>query len=212
MPKRLEPTPSQESEAPRRSAWREVGSFLLDVVKVAVVSIIVIFPTRYFLIQPFFVQGASMEPNFFESEYLIVDEISYRFGTPQRGDTIVFHPPQRPDEFYIKRVIGLPNESVVLRGGHVTIVNAEHPQGMELNESAYLPEGTVTRATTALLPEGTPLRLGANEYFVLGDNRGNSQDSRAFGPLDRSHIVGRAWLRGWPLARAGSVPVPQYGL
>ena len=212
MPKKLEVPSDQEVENTRRSVWREVGSFVLDVVKVAAISLAIIVPARTWLIQPFFVQGASMEPNFYESEYLIVDEISYRFETPQRGDTVVFHPPQRPDEFYIKRVIGLPGESLLLRGGKVIIINAEYPEGLELNESAYLPAGTLTRATTALLPEGVPLRLGNQEYIVLGDNRGNSQDSRAFGPIDRSHIVGRVWLRGWPLSRVGSVPVPQYSL
>jgi signal peptidase I len=199
-------------ESPRRSLLREIGSFLFDVAKVAVISLAIIIPARTWLVQPFFVQGASMEPNFYEREYLVVDEISYRFGLPQRGDIVVFHPPQNPDEFYIKRIVGLPGETISLRGGRVFIVNAAHPDGVALDESPYLPVGTVTRATTAQLAEGAGLKLGSTEYFVLGDNRSNSQDSRAFGSLERLHIVGRAWLRGWPLGRAGSVPVPDYGL
>lgn len=199
-------------EVTRRSLLREVGSFLFDVAKVAAISLAIIIPARTWLVQPFFVQGASMEPNFYEREYLVVDEISYRFGQPQRGDIVVFHPPQRPDEFYIKRIIGLPGETVTIRGGRVVIANAQHPEGVALDERAYLSEGTATRATTAQVAEGQPIELGSAQYFVLGDNRTNSQDSRAFGPLERSHIVGRAWLRGWPLERAGSVPAPQYEL
>ncbi len=212
MAKNLDSLQTPADELPRRSLLREVGSFLFDVAKVAAISLAIIIPARTWLVQPFFVQGASMEPNFFEREYLVVDEISYRFAPPQRGDIVVFHPPQRPDEFYIKRVVGLPGETVSLRGGRVFIANAAHPEAVALDESAYLPTGTATRATTAQLAEGVPLTLGAREYLVLGDNRGNSQDSRAFGPLEQSHIVGRAWLRGWPLDRAGGVPVPQYGL
>lgn len=212
MAKNLDSLQMPADEQPRRSVLREVGSFLFDVAKVAAISLAIIIPARTWLVQPFFVQGASMEPNFFEREYLVVDEISYRFGPPQRGDIVIFHPPQRPDEFYIKRVVGLPGERVTLRGGRVLIANADHPEGVALDESAYLPAGVVTRATTAQLAEGAELQLGPTEYFVLGDNRGNSQDSRAFGPLDQSHVVGRAWLRGWPISRAGSVPVPEYGL
>jgi signal peptidase I len=210
MAKNVDSLQNSGEDLPRRSVLREVGSFLFDVAKVAAISLAIIIPARTWLVQPFFVQGASMEPNFFEREYLVVDEISYRFAPPQRGDIVIFHPPQRPDEFYIKRVVGLPGETISLRGGRVMIANAEHPEGVALDESAYLPVGTATRATTAQLAEGASLTLGASDYFVLGDNRGNSQDSRAFGPLERSHIVGRAWLRGWPLGRAGSVPAPQY--
>lgn len=200
------------SSAEKRSWWKEAGLFVLDVIKVAVVSLAIIYPVRTFLIQPFYVQGESMIPNFQEKEYLIIDEISYRFQKPVRGDTVVFHPPSRPDEFYIKRIIGLPGESILLRNGRVIIFNQQYPAGIMLDESSYLPANTMTRSTTSLLAEGVPLALGDNQYFVLGDNRANSQDSRAFGPLPLKNIVGRAWLRGWPISRVGSVSTPEYGL
>lgn len=213
MAKNIDGIEAKDSKEPeRKSAWREAGLFLLDVVKVAAVSLAIIYPVRTFLIQPFYVQGESMIPNFHESEYLIIDEISYRFEQPNRGDIIVFHPPLRPNEYYIKRVIGLPGESVMLRNGQVVIYNKQHPEGVVLDESSYLPAGTLTRATTSVMPEETPLQLGADQYFVLGDNRGNSQDSRAFGPLQADHIVGRAWLRGWPFNRVGSLSTPHYDL
>lgn len=204
--------PTADLSVARRSWWKEAGLFVLDVIKVAVVSLAIIYPVRTFLIQPFYVQGESMVPNFQEKEYLIIDEISYRFQKPARGDTVVFHPPSRPEEFYIKRVIGLPGESMLLRNGRVMIFNQHYPSGVMLDESSYLPLDTVTRSTTSLLAEGVPLVLGMDQYFVLGDNRANSQDSRAFGPLPLKNIVGRAWLRGWPISRVGSVASPDYGL
>lgn len=204
--------PTQPEPPARRSAVREVGAFLLDVVKVAVVSLAIIWPVRTFLIQPFYVRGESMLPNFQESEYLIIDEISYRFQQPARGDTVVLYPPGRHDEFYIKRIVALPGEAIELRDGRVTIYNDEHPDGVTLDESAYLPPLTATRSLSPALPEGQPLRLREGEYFVLGDNRRNSQDSRAFGPLPRANIVGRVWIRGWPFSRVGSIGTPAYDL
>lgn len=204
--------PRQPEPPMRRSALREVGMFLLDVVKVAVVSLAIIWPVRTFLIQPFYVRGESMLPNFQEREYLIIDEISYRFQDPARGDTVVLYPPGRHDEYYIKRIVGLPGEAVELRDGHVIVYNELHPDGVKLDESAYLPPLTATRSLSPALPEGAPLRLRPGEYFVLGDNRRNSQDSRAFGPLPEANIVGRVWIRGWPFNRVGSISSPAYDL
>ncbi len=167
--------------------------FLWETVKVIILSLVIILPIRYFLIQPFYVKGASMEPNFYDHEYLIVDEISYRFNNPQRGDVIVFRYPRDPSQYFIKRVIALPQETIKIQNGKITIINQSHPKGFVLDEQAYLPD-IYTRGKLTLT-------LGANEYFVLGDNRPASLDSRVFGPIHRQDIIGRTWLRGWPFRR-----------
>jgi signal peptidase I len=172
---------------------RNFFSFVLELIKIVTISLVIIIPVRHFLIQPFYVKGASMEPNFHDQEYLIVDEISYQFKNPRRGDVIVFRYPHNPQEFFIKRVIGLPGERVQIIDGKVKIYNKEHPKGVFLEEP-YLPPGTRTFS----LIDNETVKLGPDEYFVLGDNRGSSKDSRSFGPVNRSFIIGRVVFRGWP--------------
>jgi len=169
--------------------------FIWEVFKIVVISLAIIIPIRYFLIQPFFVKGASMEPNFDNGQYLVIDEISYRFNEPQRGEVVVFKYPLDPSQHYIKRIIGLPGEGVEIRNGQVYIYNPTFPQGILLDESAYLPPGTVTRGEMRI-------KLGKDDYFVIGDNRGASSDSRQWGALPRDNIVGRVWLRAWPFDMA----------
>jgi signal peptidase I len=169
--------------------------FFAEIVKLAAIALVIIVPVRYFLIQPFYVKGASMEPNFHDFEYLIIDEINYRFTDPVRGEVIVFRYPRDPQEFFIKRVIGLPGEEVQVKNGSVYIYNSENPEGLKLNES-YLSPGKVTDANSE-----NKIKLKENEYYVFGDNRDASQDSRSFGPVNRSFIVGRVALRGFPLSK-----------
>lgn len=176
--------------------------YLGEAARIIVLSLAIILPVRYFLIQPFYVKGASMEPNFMDKEYLVIDELSYRFAAPERGEIVVFRPPNAPNEFYIKRVIGLPGETVVVKDGVVTIKNAEHPEGFRLDESAYIP-GIYT-------PGDMEVTLSDGEYFVMGDNRSVSMDSRSFGPISRSSIVGKVWVRGWPLEKIGPIEPPAY--
>lgn len=164
--------------------------FTGELLHVVIISLAIIIPVRYFLIQPFYVKGASMEPNFYDHEYLIIDEISYRFEQPKRGDIVVFRYPNDPRQYFIKRIVALPGERVKVSGGQVTVYNDEHPEGMVLDESAYL--GTIY--THGDKEE----RLDADEYFLLGDNRAASLDSRIFGAVPRSFIVGKVWFRGWP--------------
>ncbi len=178
--------------------------FILELIQVVIISFLIILPIRYFLIQPFYVQGASMEPNFYNDEYLIVDEISYTFREPRRGEIIVFRYPKNPQEYFIKRIIGLPGETVQIKDGKVIIYNAEHPQGTTLKEG-YLKPGMRTNSTSE-----EKIELGPNEFFVLGDNRNASKDSRFFGPVNRSFIIGRVFLRGWPFNRIDVFKVPQY--
>lgn len=180
--------------------------FILELVKIVVISLVIIIPVRYFLIQPFYVKGASMEPNFHDHEYLIIDEISYRFGEKERGDIIVFRYPRNPQEYFIKRLIGLPGEEVQIKDGEVYIYNNENPDGFLLSEP-YLAEGTNTYAMNS-----DKIKISDNEIFVLGDNRGSSKDSRVFGPVNKSFIVGKVMFRGWPFNRAQFFEAPDYSI
>lgn len=180
-----------------------VALFLVEVIQIILISCAIIIPIRYFLIQPFYVKGASMEPNFYDSEYLIIDELSYRMRAPERGEIVVFRYPRDPSEFFIKRVIGLPGETVEVSGGHVTIYNTDHPNGVLLTES-YL-----TDVSTDGMKKTT---LGTKEYWVMGDNRPESMDSRSFGPVTIDHFIGRVWVRGLPLTRVSTFPEPKFNL
>lgn len=179
-------------------------SFVFELIKIVVISLVIIIPIRYFLIQPFYVKGASMEPNFFDHEYLIIDEITYRLNEPVRGDIVVFRYPRNPQEFFIKRMIGLPGETVQIKDGFITIFNKENPDGMTLDET-YLPDGLKTYGLSE-----EKVVLGSDEYFVLGDNRNSSKDSRSFGPVNRTYITGRVLLRGWPFNRVKIFEAPAY--
>lgn len=191
-----------------------VGSFLWEVLKVFLWAIVIILPIRVFLFQPFFVQGASMENNFKDGDYLIVNELGYKitnvlddFGLPhlftigsfrdlERSDVVVFRYPKDPKQFFIKRVIGLPGEKVRVEAGIVTIYNSENPDGFVLDEKNYLPTNLKTSGSvTTSLQEG--------EYFVLGDNRQASHDSRAWGALPAEDVIGKVLLRAWPISKAG---------
>ncbi|MFA6514335.1 MAG: signal peptidase I [Patescibacteria group bacterium] len=172
---------------------RKFFLFVWEIIKVVCISLAIILPIRYYLIQPFYVKGASMEPNFYDHEYLIVDEISYRFKTPERGQVIVFRYPKNPQEYFIKRIIALPGEEVQIKDGKIIVYNQLNPDGLVLKEE-YLPVDLETTDNS-----GTKLEVGANEYFVLGDNRNASKDSRSFGPVDKTFITGKVMFRGWPL-------------
>jgi signal peptidase I len=169
-----------------------VALFFVEVIQIILISSAIIIPIRYFLIQPFYVKGASMEPNFYD-----------RLRTPERGEIVVFRYPRNPSEFFIKRVIGLPGETVEVSGGHVTIYNEDHPNGVLLTE-AYLGD-----VSTDGMKKST---LGADEYWVMGDNRPESMDSRSFGPVKREQFIGRVWVRGLPLNRASTFPDPTFNL
>ncbi len=181
-----------EEQVPNTPKAKAIALFL-EMIQVLAISLAIIIPVRWFLIQPFYVQGASMEPNFFDHEYLIIDELSYRFDDPRRGDVVVFQYPNDPKQFFIKRVIGLPSETVEISDGKVRIYNEAFPNGILLDESPYLDQD-FTAATQHVT-------LKANQYYLLGDNRSSSLDSRFFGPVDRSHIIGRVWVRGYPVDR-----------
>ncbi len=177
-------------------------ALLFELIEVLAISLVIIIPIRYFLIQPFYVKGASMEPNFFDHEYLIIDEISYRLHQPVRGEIVVFRYPKDPSQYFIKRVIGLPGETIEVAGGKVKIYNEGHPNGLALDETAYLDQDFTAATQTVTLKSG--------EYYLMGDNRSASLDSRIFGPVHRSAIVGRVWLRGYPIDRWKHFATPVY--
>lgn len=185
---------NRELQVAERSFLRGTALFFWELIKVFLLAMVIIVPIRYFLVQPFFVRGASMEPNFSDGEYLVIDELSYRWRVPQRGEVIVFRFPGSPSQFFIKRIIGLPGETVRIEHGQVIIQNQEHPPGVVLDESTYLPSGTRTGGQE-------DMHLGEDEYFVLGDNRAASSDSRSWGVLSKKAIVGRTWIRAFPLPR-----------
>lgn len=164
--------------------------FLLSIWEVAEVIIVAaasIFIIYRFVAQPFLVQGASMEPNFYDGNYLIVDEVTYRFQSPARGEVIVFHNPTNEKEFYIKRIIGLPGERIVIKGSNVSA------DGAMINE-IYLP-------SDLKFNNDIDITLKSDEYFVMGDNRLHSFDSRIWGPLKKDKIVGAVRVRFWPPAQ-----------
>lgn len=201
-------TPPRPRQSLRRqsvvpSFSESAASFIIEVAKVVVISLAIIVPVRYFLIQPFYVKGASMEPNFFDNEYLVVDEISYRLSDPQRGDVVVLRNPRHESDFFIKRIIGLPGERLEIINREINVYNAAYPNGITLDESEYLSSDTRTNGTV-------DQTLGDNEYFVLGDNRESSLDSRFFGPVVRREIVGRTWIRAWPVNRLQILHRPAY--
>ncbi len=187
-------------EAHAKSFIGMLGLFFLELIKIAALAGVTIGLVRYFLFKPFYVKGQSMEPTFFEHEYLIIDEITYRFREPDRGDVVVFRSPTNPKDFYLKRVIGLPGERVKIEGQKVIVYNEENPQGAIVQED-------YVEHTSA---DSVMMTLGADEFFVLGDNRGASYDSRRFGPIKRTSIIGRTWFRGWPLTRITTFGAPEY--
>lgn len=203
FPKVPEGKPSFEPGPSKSEAFDSVKSFIWETIKIVIISLIIIVPVRYYVIQPFYVQGASMEPNFFDHEYLIIDEISYRINSPERGDIIVFRYPKSPSDFFIKRVIGLPGEKVEVKENQVIIYNEQNPGGFVLDESGYL-------ADDVHIPGDLETTLNENEYFVMGDNRQSSLDSRSFGPITSDAIIGRTWLRGWPFDRFKVFERPDY--
>ena len=175
---------------------------VLEVLEIALVAVGAVFVIRSFLVQPFLVSGSSMIPTFSDGDYLLIDEVSYRFRSPERGEVIVFRYPKDDSTYFIKRIIGLPGERVVIRENKISIHDGETPQGFVLEES-YLSAQTMTSGNTEI-------RLGEEEYLVLGDNRSYSFDSRTWGALKASDVVGLVRLRLWPLDHLMAFATPPY--
>ncbi|MDD5433165.1 MAG: signal peptidase I [Candidatus Pacebacteria bacterium] len=177
--------------------------FIWEVLQVVIIALAIVAPIRLFVFQPFIVKGASMEPAFHGGDYLIIDEISYRFSEPQRGEIIVFKYPLDKSQRFIKRIIGLPGEKVDIDKGRVIITS---PFG----DKTFLNELYITTPFSEMQLENNSLTLGQNEYFVMGDNRTHSFDSRQWGVLNRVDIIGRVIFRAWPPLDVSFFPDPQY--
>ncbi len=173
-----------------------------------IVLLAILIPIRFYVFQPFVVIGSSMEPTFYSKDYLIVDELSYHLGGAKRGQVSIFKFPGQEGvvadieeaksnpKYFIKRIIGLPGETVQITAGKVVIKNKDNPTGFSLDEPyvAFPRETNLTRTLTN------------DEYFVMGDNRDKSYDSRAWGPLKKENLVGRALIRLYPLKEIGILP------
>ena len=177
--------------------------FIWEIIKIAVIALIIVLPIRYFLFQPFIVSGESMMPNFQNGNYLIIDEISYRFSTPQRGDIVVFNAgfiPGYSGQRFIKRIIGLPGEEVKVANGQVNII--KDGKAIVLDEK-YLPLNLKTN-------EDKDITLKADQYFVMGDNRQYSYDSRYWGVVSKNYIIGKVYLRLFPITELSQISRPSY--
>ncbi len=196
-PKQKLPTEEDTvSETPlEKNEDQKSESSFVEIVRFSVIALLIVIPIRMFVAQPFIVSGASMEETFHTGEYLIIDQVSYHLQEPTRGDVIVFRYPKDPSKFFIKRIIGLPGDTVVINGSTVTIKNPDHPEGFNL----YEPYVKSMSDDNDLIE-----KLGSREYFVMGDNRDESSDSRMWGVLQEERIIGKAFLRLFP-PRAMSV-------
>ena len=164
-----------------------LGALMRELVASVLPALVIVLLVNIFLAQATRVDGQSMEPNLHDHQRLIIEKVSYHFHAPQRGDIVVLRPPQRQNIPLIKRVIGLPGETIEIHDSHVYINGV-------LLEEPYLTQTTWGTLPAQLVPEG--------HIFVLGDNRGSSNDSRAFGAIPLDDVIGRAWLRYWPFAEA----------
>lgn len=186
--------PPRETPAP--GPKKEPG-FIGEIIRFSLLALLIVLPIRMFIAQPFIVSGASMETTFSSNEYLIVDQVTYRFEEPERGDIIVFRYPKDPSKFFIKRIIGIPGDTIEIDGNTVTLTNEEYKEGITLDEP-YIHKMSPNTTLTETLRE--------DEYFVMGDNRDASSDSRMWGVLQRDKIVGRAFLRLFPFTEASFLP------
>jgi signal peptidase I len=175
--------------------------FLLEVFKIVIIALLIVIPIRYFVFQPFLVKGESMLPNFHEGDYLIADQLSYLVRDPQRGEVIILRNSSASSQRYIKRIIGLPGERIEIKQGNITIYREEEKEILE--ESGYL-------ALSVFTPGTFNIELSESQYFVMGDNRPFSVDSRRWGPIEEKDIIGRVLLRAWPLTDLAKFKAPAY--
>lgn len=206
---------NQENKNPENqnngTYFQSAGAFIWDLVKILVIALVIIVPFRMFVAEPFVVSGSSMLPNFHDRDYLIVDRLSYLISSPKRGQVIVLLYPKDTSQYFIKRIIGLPGETicfsaigqVIVSPNKISSSQCAQGQGPVLNEP-YLPAHLPTFGTS------DPITLGSGEYFVLGDNRTASSDSRVWGILPKADIVGKIFVKVYPFSDAGLFQTPTY--
>jgi len=176
------------NQSPQSSFW--------EFVKYAIIALLIVVPFRIFVAQPYVVEGSSMDPTFKTGDYLIVDQLSKRFEESKRESVVIIRYPKDPSKFFIKRLIGFPGETVEIKEGTVTIYNENNKDGLKLNEPYVVYKKD----------ENLSVILGENEYFVMGDNRAGSFDSRIWGSLPKKYIIGRPIVRLLPLGEMGIWP------
>lgn len=179
------------AEATARENPQQANSFLRELVETIVLALLLFLVIRQ-VVQNYRIESHSMEPNFYEGQFVLVNKLAYRLGEPRRGEVVVFHNPDNTAQDYIKRIIGLPGDSIEVIGDSILINGQELAQPYEHN----------------LNTEGSyfgPLVVPEDTIFVMGDNRPRSSDSRAIGPIDQDLVVGKAWLRIWPFNKFGLV-------
>ncbi len=174
-----------------------------EFVEAVVFALMIFFVCYLLLFQPNQVKGLSMDPTFHDGEYILTDKISFRLGAPHRGDVVVFRSPKNADIDFIKRIVGLPGEKIKIYGGKVYINN------QLLDESSYL-DSTVYTGPESYLSENQELIIPSGRYFVFGDNRMHSSDSRDFGPVLPSEFIGKVFFRYWPIDRFGKFESANY--
>lgn len=177
----------------------KIAAFLMDFVETIITALLFFIIIYLFLFQPHQVKGNSMHPSFEDNEYLLTNKITYRFKDPQRGEVVIFKAPPKKEYDYIKRIIGLPNDTIMINDGKVYI------NGALLDESDYLDENIYTQPG-AFSSEDEEIIIPANHYFVIGDNRTHSNDSREWGYIEKEDIIGKAWLSYWPPSKFGLIP------
>lgn len=185
-----QPPESLVSPEPKPSLWESVGGAVRELVETLLLTLVIFLLIR-FAMQNFRVEGFSMEPNFHDGQFLLVSKVEYMLHQPERGDVIVFRFPNQPSRDFIKRIIGLPGDRIDIRSGQVVINNEPLPETYPLNPGSY---------------NFGPVTVGAEEYFVLGDNRNNSSDSHSWGMMPTKNIIGKAWFSYWPPQWVGLVP------
>lgn len=175
---------------------------LLEIIIYVVVILVSVVVIRYFFIAPFSVDGSSMEPNLHHNELIIINKIGYsewfgfKFGQPKRGDIVVVIPPNDTSKFYVKRIVALPNENIEFVSGEIVIHNEEYPNGSRLSEKYLSDDNSSTNPPGGY--RNKTVNLSEREYYILGDNRSHSHDSRKFGPINQANIVGKVWVVVWP--------------
>ncbi|PIP68836.1 signal peptidase I [Candidatus Nomurabacteria bacterium CG_4_9_14_0_2_um_filter_32_10] len=186
------PSTSPNLDEEKKSNWQSFW----ELARFAIIAIAIVIPIRIFIAQPFIVSGSSMDPTFEDGQYLIIDEISYRLDDPERDDVVVFRYPNDTQKFFIKRIIGLPNETVDIKNNVITITNKNHPNGLKLDQS-YIENNTNSN---------THFELKDGEYFVMGDNRSASSDSRYWGAVPKKLLIGKVFLRLLPINKIDILP------
>ena len=224
VPKEVyEQTNKRYSASVTQEKQRGLWFHILDVILNVVVIVAIVGGIRTFLVSPFQVEGNSMTSTLENGEYIIINKLAYYLGTPQRGDVVVFRPPNEPGKYYVKRVIGLPGDEVLIRGGNVFLHEAGKQKVVKLSEQ-YLDDKNLGK--TYRHPPGSGdgseihYRVPAGEYFVLGDNRQGSLDSRSFTGkngnsepfVPTSNIKGRVWFVALPVTKIHALSEPAYGL